>query len=307
VHQMLADIYFDMGKFSDAAIEYKAAIEAEPTSPTNSQKATRLLNCKMETGDFEGDDEYVSLVDAGGVRDSFRSLKLAHDGETEEALSTLENFLHEMPNDMTANVANAKILASVDSKERAVAGLTMLREPASYLTRNLQMFEAVAKLGATAERPELAITAQQNADQLKDLESQFSAKLNEVIKTCDNAQSRIELGDLAAAAGHPEVARTMFQGATFIDKSLELAAEGKIQSLYQPLPILVPLVQLNGEGNSESPAVEPVPDAGSAPEAASNEEPKDDAPKEEAKDQTTPEAPPETTPEPKADAPTEPK
>jgi hypothetical protein len=86
----------------------------------------------------------------------------------------------------------------------------MLREPASYMTRSLKMFEAVAKLSTTAERPELAITAQKNADQLRDLEAQFAAKLAEVIKTRDNAQSRIELGDLAAAAGNPEVARTIY-------------------------------------------------------------------------------------------------
>jgi predicted Zn-dependent protease len=73
----------------------------------------------METGDFEGAEEYIALVDAGGIRDSFRALKLAQDGETEEALSTLEHVLHEMPNDMTANITNAQILAKLDSKERA--------------------------------------------------------------------------------------------------------------------------------------------------------------------------------------------
>lgn len=302
VHQMLADIYFDMGKFADAATEYKAAIEAEPTSPANSSKAARLLKCKMETGEFEGAEEYVSLVDAGGLRDSFRALKLAQDGETEEALSTLEHFLHEMPNDMTANITNAQILAKLDSKDRAVAGLTMLREPASYMTRNLKMFEAVAKLGVTAERPELTITAQKNADQLRDLEAQFAAKLGEVIKTRDNAQSRIELGDLAAAAGNPEVARTIYLAATYIDKAFEPAVEEKMQALYQPLPMLVPLVQLDGAGNIEPPATETAPETSPTPESAPKDEPTD-APKEEAKNDSVPEA----TPEQKADTPSEPR
>jgi len=302
VHQMLADIYFDMGKFADAATEYKAAMEAEPTSPANSQKATRLLKCSMETGDFEGVEEFITLVDSGGIRDSVRALKLAQQGDTDEALSTLEHLLQESPNDMTANLTNAQILAGLDSKEKAIEALTTLREPASYMTRSLKMFEAVAKLGATAERPELAITAQKNADQLRDLESQFTAKLSEVIKTRDDAQSRIDLGDLAAATGNTEVARTMYLGATYIDKSLEAKVEKKIEALYQPLPLLVPLAQLNGDANAEPPAVEPAPETGSTPEAASTEEPKD-APKEEAKD----EAAPETTPEPEAETPSEPK
>jgi len=295
VHQMLADIYFDMGKFADAATEYKAAMEAEPTSPANSQKATRLLKCRMETGDFEGVEEFITLVDSGGIRDSVRALKLAQQGDTDEALSTLEHLLQESPNDMTANLTNAQILAGLDSKEKAIEALTTLREPASYMTRSLKMFEAVAKLGATAERPELAITAQKNADQLRDLESQFTAKLSEVIKTRDDAQSRIDLGDLAAAAGQTEVARTMYLGATYIDKSLEAKVEKKIEALYQPLPLLVPLAQLNGDANAEPPAVEPAPETGSTPEAASTEEPKD-APKEEAKDETAPEATPEPAP-----------
>lgn len=284
VHLMLADIYFDMGKFADAATEYKAAMDAEPTSPANSQKATRLLKCKTEIGDFEGVEGLITLVDSEGIRDAVRALKLAQEGETEEALSALDHVLHESPNDITANVANAQILAGVDSKEKAIEALVNLREPVSYMTRNLKIFEAIAKLAATAEKPELAITAQQNADQLKDLELQFATKLSEVIKTRDDAQSRIELGDLAAAAGHAEVARTMYLGATYIDRSLEPSAEVKMTSLYQRLPILVPLVQLNNDGNAEPPTAEP------APEAA----PKEEA-KEEAKKVTAPEATPEPT------------
>jgi hypothetical protein len=158
----------------------------------------------------------------------------------------------------------------------------------------------------------LTITAQKNADQLRDLEAQFTAKLNEVIQTKENAQSRVDLGDLAAAAGNPEVARSIYLAATYIDKSFESAVEEKLQALYQPLPILVPLVQLDGNGNIEPPAAEPAPKA----DPASETPPKEDAteaPKGDAKDTSTPDAAkPETTPEsgttpePKADAPAEP-
>ena len=257
VHQMLADIYFDMGKFADAATEYQAAMDADPTSPANSQKATRFLKCRMETGDFEGVEKFISLVDSEGVRDSVRALKLAQQGETDEALSTLEHVLQEAPNDVNANLANAQILAGLDTKEKAIGALATLREPASYMTRSLKMFEAVAKLGAIAERPELAVTAQKNADQLRDLEAQFTARLSEVIKTHDDAQSRIELGDLAAAAGNSEVARTMYLGATYIDRSLEQFAEEKITSLYERLPILVPSDFTNNDQFSQSQAGKP--------------------------------------------------
>ncbi len=275
VHQMLADIYFDMGRFADAATEYKAAIDAEPTSPTNSQKAARLLNCRIETGDFEGVEEFITLVDTPGTRDSVRALKLAQEGKTEEALSTLEHLLHESPNDITGHVTNAQILAGQASKEKAIAALTVLNQPARYMTRNLKLFEALAKLGTTAERPELAISAQKNADQLRDLQAQYSAKLSEVIKTRTDAQSRIDLGDLAAAAGQTEAARIMYLGATYIDQSMEPSVDRKIVALYDPLPALVPLAQYDESEAAEPPTAEPAPETGATPDAASESAPKE--------------------------------
>ena len=305
VHQMLAEIYFEKGKFADAATEYKAAIEADPTSPTNSQKASRFISSKIEAGDLEGIEEFATTVDAVGIRASAQALVLANKGETDEALSALDHVLHEVPNDVTANLAYAQIMAGLDSKERAIEALTSLREPASYLTRSLKMFEFVAKLGTIAERPELAVTAKQNADQLRDLESQFASKLSEVVKTRNDARSRIELGDLARAAGHLETARSMYLGASHIDMSLEPELEGKIMSLLQPLPLLVPMDNSSNEGGTETPAAEPAPETGTSPDASPKEEPKD-ALKEEAASEATPETKAETPSEPKADAPSEP-
>ena len=144
------------------------------------------------------------------------------------------------PNDTTANLTYGKIMAGIGSKEKAIEALASLQGPISSQTRNLKLFEVVVKLATIAEEHGIAATAQQNVDQLKDLESQFSAKLADVVKTREGAaQARIELGDLAAATGRFELARSIYQGAVYIDNTLEAAVETKMQALYalQPPPV----------------------------------------------------------------------
>lgn len=258
VHQMLGEIYFEMGKFDEAAAEYKAAIEAEPASPANSQKASRFISSKIASGNLEGIEEFASMVDGPGVRAAAEALVLAQKGDTDEALSSLDHALHEAPNDVTSNLAYAKIMSELNSKERAIEALSALQEPAKYMTRNLKLFEYVAKLAVAAEKTDLALTAYKNVEQLKDLESQFASKLSEVIQTRDNAQSRIELGDLARDVGRLETARSLYVGATNLDKSLEAMVEEKVNSLYVPLPVLVEMPQEENPGSAD-PAAEPAP------------------------------------------------
>ncbi len=265
VHQSMAEMYANMGQYADAAAAYEAAITADPTSPTNSKKSSGLLLCRIETGNFEGAEEFLPSVDDAGVRESVRALILAAKGETKQALSALDQALQENPNDTTANLTYGKIMAGIGSKEKAIEALASLQGPISSQTRNLKLFEVVVKLATIAEEHGIAATAQQNVDQLKDLESQFSAKLADVVKTREGAaQARIELGDLAAATGRFELARSIYQGAVYIDNTLEAAVETKMQALYSLLPPPVP--QRNGANALEiTPEPTPEPEKADTP------------------------------------------
>ena len=265
VHQSMAEMYANMGQYADAAAAYEAAITADPNSPTNSKKSSGLLLCRIETGNFEGAEEFLPSVDDAGVRESVRALILAAKGETEQALSALDQALQENPNDTTANLTYGKIMAGIGSKEKAIEALASLQGPISSQTRNLKLFEVVVKLATIAEEHGIAATAQQNVDQLKDLESQFSAKFADVVKTREGAaQARIELGDLAAATGRFELARSIYQGAVYIDNTLEAAVETKMQALYSLLPPPVP--QRNGANALEiTPEPTPEPEKADTP------------------------------------------
>ena len=266
VHQMMADIYADRGQYAEAAAAYETAMSADPTNPGNSAKASRMIACRIETGNLEGAEEFLSGVDAAGIRESARALILSEKGETQQALSTLDQVLQESPNEPTASLTYGRIMAGIGSKEKAIEALTNLQQLIRMQTRNLKLYEVVTALATTAEKEEIAATAQQNVDQLKDLESQFSAKLAEVCKTREGTQARIELGDLAAATGHLELARTFYQSTGFMDTTLEAAAEAKIQELYVTQP---PLVQLGniGEGTEPVAPADPGPEVTPEPKS----------------------------------------
>ena len=240
VNQLLGNIYADMGQYEEAAAAFEAALTADPTSPTNSATTSRLLKCRIETGNFEGVEEFLPGVDDAGVRESVRALTLAAKGETKQAFSALDQALLESPNDATAHLTYGRIMAEIGSKEKAIEALTSLQGPISIHTRNLNLFEVMVKLATIAEDEELAATAQQKVDQLKDLESQFSAKLADVVKTREGTQTRIELGDLAAETGRFELARSMYQSAFYIDNTLEAAVDAKILALFASQPPMVP-------------------------------------------------------------------
>ena len=72
VHQLMADIYADMGRYAEAAAAYEAALVADPADPSNATKASRLITCRIETGNLEGIEGFLQSVDAAGIRESAR-------------------------------------------------------------------------------------------------------------------------------------------------------------------------------------------------------------------------------------------
>jgi len=240
VNQLLGNIYTDMGKLAEAATAYEASLAADPDNPSNSATMSSLIMTRMELGNLEGIEEYLPGVDSAGVRESARALILAAQDQTEQAFSALEQALVENPNDATANLTYGKLMVASGSKEKAIEALTNLQGQISSDTLNLKLFEVVAKLATIAEDQELAATAQQKVDQLKDLESQFSSELADVIKTREGTQARFELGDLAAATGRFQLARSIYLSAAFIDPTLASAVDTKIQALFMSQPPIVP-------------------------------------------------------------------
>lgn len=151
VQQMLGDIYADMGQYAEAATAYEAAILVDPTNPTNSETTSRLLMCRIETGNVEGLEELLQGVDAPGVRESTRALILAGKDEIEGALSALDLTLLENPNDLIANQTYGKIMAKSGSKEKSIEAAD---KPAATDRDAHTQFEIIRGRGRTGENRE---------------------------------------------------------------------------------------------------------------------------------------------------------
>lgn len=298
VHTITAEIYSEMGRFSEAATEYEAALRADPTDAANSRKAIGLFRCRIESGDLKGLEEFLPLVDSEGIRNSYRALELVAKNDSEQALAAFEDVPEEDPGHVIAIQIYGQIVAETGSKEKAVETLKNLRTPLEFNARNLRLFEVMASLATIVEEEELAAALQQNIDQLKDQESQFLAKLNEVVKTRDDTQARFQLGDLAAGIGRPQLAQLCYQSASLIDSSLESATQAKVLSLYgNPLP-LVSVEDAFIKFETDDPATET--DSGVRPESETAAEAGAVSPNESATEKTTdslPDASSERNPE----------
>ncbi|MCA9012069.1 MAG: tetratricopeptide repeat protein, partial [Planctomycetaceae bacterium] len=239
VGNMLANIYSDLGRYEDAAIEFEAAIQSDPTDAANSQKALGLVNCMIETGDFTKLEEFLPMIDAISFRESARALSLADKNEPEQALETIGRIIKENPDDPLANRVLGQIVLKMGSKEKAIETLKALRTALSYHGRNLKLFEVIAALATMAEEPELEAVLRQNVEQLREQDALLTARLAEVIRTRDDTQARFDLGDLAAGVGRLQLAQSIYHSASVIDSTLEPLVLEKTRSLYsRPLPLV---------------------------------------------------------------------
>jgi len=280
VCKLLGDIYAELGRPAEAATEYEEALKANPIDPTNSLKASAMVRCRLQTGDLSGLDEILPSLDSAAVRDTVLAMLQMEKNDPEKGLTILAATLHENPAEPNANLAYAMIMEKIGTKEKAIEAIAGLQQPLSIQTRNRRLLEVVVSLAKIAGDEKLAQVAQQNVDQLTTLESEFSAKLDEVIKTQDDAQARLDLGDMAVAIGRFELAGTIYRSILYIDKSQASAIEDRIKASHQIQPMLVPWVNSDApiqtpDGSAE-PMPTPEPAQGSdqpAPEKATTPEP----------------------------------
>ena len=296
VHELIGDIYYDTGRIADAAPEYEMAFKADASDPANSRKAQKFVKCRIELNDVTGLEDVLPSVDAATVRESAIALEQLKNNETEKALATLEIPLKEYAGDATLSRVYGQIVATMGSEEKAVDALKILRRPLEVHTRNLKLYETIAKLAAVAKKDDIVKVAQENVDQLKELQAQFQAKLNEVIATRDDIQGRLDLGDAAFAAGQYELAQICYQSVTLIDETQEIASNKKLKALYSRSLPLVSFHDAFIDLETDTVTADPAPEADPTPEPDASTTPEPTTPEPTTPEPTTPEPPDEPSP-----------
>lgn len=313
VLKIRGDILFELGKYKEAAADLEASIKADQTDPMNSVKADRLVLCLIRTGDLEKATEFIGLIDRPGASEQLEAEKLFAAGNTSEIFEVLERIRRETPNDPRMAQIFAQTMLKQQSAEKAAEALVIIRPLVTNATRNLDLYKSLAELSRMAGDDDVAGLAQQNVDQLTELNAQFAAAMAATIRTRDDYEPRLKLAELALETGRLEQAMKYCDALNRMhpEKQEEIAALK--QRVFTPLPQLVstktatstaatstaaPAEAAPKENASATP--EPTPEAAPSDSAAPADNP--EPPKSDAGSETPPDAEGEASPSPAADS-----
>lgn len=290
------DILFDLGKYKEAAADLEAAIKADQTDPMNSVKADRLIQSLTRLGDHEKVTEFVGLIDRPGANERLEAETLFAAGNTSEIFEVLDRILREAPNDARAAQIYAQTMLKQKTAEKAAEALVIIRPLVTSVTRNLDLYKSLAELSRMAGDDEVAGLAQQNVEQLTELNSQYDAALAATIRTRDEYEPRFKLAELALETGQLEQAMKYCEAVSRLHPEKAAEIDALKQRVFTPLPQLVSTETASADaasnGATSTPAVpespaEQKPDAEPATPAENPEPAKSDAASEAAPDAAT--------------------
>lgn len=281
--RMRGDILFDRRQFAEAASDYEAAIRADKNNPINSMIAERLVQSLLEIGDLKRGEEYLALLDQSPTKGFFEAEQILQSGDLARVAVVVESLRKNAPFDARSHVLYGRLKLKDGTTEKAAEGIAGLRPSLKFLTRNASLFQVVVELAKLAGDEELSIAAQQNFDQLQELDKEFLNQLAMVSKTQDGYDERLKLAQLSREIGQLEFATQVYQSLSnaYPDKTFEITALK--EQVYSVLPPLVALPIPAGQESvapaeaateakeATSPPAETNPESATTPEAASKE------------------------------------
>jgi len=306
------DIQFDLGKYKEAAADLEASIKADQTDPMNSVKADRLVQCLTRTGDLEKASEFIGLIDRPGAIEQLEAEKLFAAGNTSEIFEVLERIRRDAPNEPRAAQIYAQTMVKQQSAEKAAEALVVIRPLVTSVTRNSDLYKSLAELALVTGDDEVAGLAQQNVDQLTELNAQYDEALAETIRTRDDYEPRRKLAEMALETGRLEQAMKYCDALNRLHPEKQAEISALRQRVFTPLPQLVstkvaagkaapgdaaPAEVVPGDAAAPESTPEPNPEAAPAAPAASAETP------EPAESDAGSETPPDAGADVKGDAP----
>ena len=239
IRKMRGDVNYELERFAEAAQDYEVSIEADSTDPTNSVKATRLVQCLAKLGDFEKAETYVGSVDQPGSQELLKVEKLYSEGKLDEVFASLDKIRQQAPSNVKANEILGLATLKLNSPEKTAVALALLRRTVTNETRQIVLYRILVDLALSAGDDELAGLAQQNVDLLEDLNKEFLKTRDEVIKTREGFDARMQLAQLAAATGRIETAARVYDSLLRSSRERESEIGPLKMQLYQMIPQLV--------------------------------------------------------------------
>jgi len=251
--KMRAEIRVDQRKISEAVEDYEAAIRADKNNPINSLIAERLIQCFLKLQNLEKAEEYVELADQSPVKGFFEAEKLLRSGDLQKLPPILESLRTSAGFDARTHIIYGKMMLNGATPERAVEALAGLQPGLRVVTRNVELYRVVVELARAAGDEKMALAAQQNVDQLQELDKQFADQIAIVSATRPGFEERLKLAQLAFEIGLGDFAMMVYQSLSrsFPERTADIAAFQ--DKLYAPLPPLVDLPN-SSAANASDPA-----------------------------------------------------
>lgn len=245
-HAVRGAMLKDLERYAEAAVEFEAALEADPVNPGNGEIATKLVTCLVASGNPARAKEFLDAADASAEKEIARIECMLNDGQVEEAVKVLEPALQGgeggpgAPVDPRIQLVYGKVMMQ-RGKSRAEEVLVRLQTLALGLPRDEQLYRVAADVARVAEQNEEADLYEQNYDALQKIRKEYVAVRDSVITNCTDGPGRLKCGDLAAEIGKYEVARFWYNTAERVDPKLAPEASARISALYVLRPELVSL------------------------------------------------------------------
>jgi tetratricopeptide (TPR) repeat protein len=211
LHQ-LAEIEFDRGNYADAEKLFLAAIEAFPTDPTNSMKATRLLDCRIQLGTLVDSDKYIDMLDNQITSSMYRAEALMAAGKIEEARTAIDRGMREAEGNPALSFLRGKLALAEKSVEAAKQVLPEVMAASVQFPRALDGMRVTAQVAELAGDADLADKARRNVEGLEAIRTQMRELMPAVSKSLLDVELRLQLAALARDCGDSDLMQKVFRG-----------------------------------------------------------------------------------------------
>ena len=260
----LAEIEFDRGNHAEAEKLYIAAIDAYPADPTNSVKASKLLDCRIQLGTMANSDKYINMLDNQMTSGMYRAESLMAEGKLKEARAAIDRSMRESEGNPALGFLRGKLALAENTPDAAKQVLPEVLVASMAFPRALDGMRVTAKVAALAGDSELADKARQNVEALEAIRAQMRELMPTVGSSYTDLEVRYKLAQLALECGESELTQKVFRGLLLFHPELEGELMQRRMKMEESLPILVPFgrevsLPTNRGRLNEPPPSEPPP------------------------------------------------
>jgi tetratricopeptide (TPR) repeat protein len=239
LHQ-LAEIEFDRGNYAEAEKLFVAAIDAFPTDPTNSMKATRLLDCRLQLGTLAGSDKYIDMLDNQITSSMYRAEALMAAGKSKEARAAVDRGMREAEGNPALSFLRGKLALAEKSAEAAKQVLPEVMVASVQFPRALDGMRVTAQLAELAGDADLADKARRNVEGIEAIRAQLRDLMPAVAKSLVDVEVRLQMAALARECGDSDLMQKVFRGLMLFHPELEGELAQRRMAMDEAPALLVP-------------------------------------------------------------------